>query len=171
MKVFLRNIDASGQPMIDEGQEFEGRTPLAIIRAIRAHSAIGSNLTPDAYMEATASTARRIYGVELDYAGDTPNKRARSFLNALVIRGWAEVLVGKPKGRAPDHARPVIVPKPVRIDIEELRDSGLMRMSDNQTVIEVSRAVGFLETANWIESNPERYRHGLKFGFVSVPSA
>ena len=171
MKVFLRNIDASGQPMIEEGQEFKGRTPLAIVRSMRSYSALGSTLTPDQYMTATATTARRLYGVELDYDGATPNKRARSFINALVVQGWVEVITGKPKGKAPAHARPVVVPRRVHRDIESIRDAGLIRMSDSKTLCAVARVVKMAETADWIEEHQDNYRRGLKYGFVSIDAA
>ena len=51
----------------------------------------------------------------------------------------------------------VKVPLSVYEDIEWIRMSGQVNMSDEIEVEEACRRLGFDEAANWIQSNPELY--------------
>jgi len=48
-------------------------------------------------------------------------------------------------------------PLSVYEDIEWIRMSGMVNMSDEIEVEEACRRLGFTEAANWIQSNPELY--------------
>ena len=58
----------------------------------------------------------------------------------------------------------VKVPLSVYEDIEWIRLSGLVNMSDEIEVEEACRRLEFDEAANWIQSNPESYHRLLLEG-------
>ena len=92
MKVFMRVLDLTGQPVPGEGDAYSGRTPLDVVRAMRKSAIFRRDLSDDEFMRAAASDAKRLLGVDIDITGDTPAERAQSYLDSVVDLGWAEVI-------------------------------------------------------------------------------
>jgi len=62
---------------------------------------------------------------------------------------------------------PVAVPAKVLAAIEAVRDSGAANMLDRNRVIEIARAFGADEAADWIEAHRSEYAEGIFRGFVA----
>lgn len=65
-----------------------------------------------------------------------------------------------------EGAEPVRVPAKVLAVLEAVRDSGATNMLDRHRVIEIARAFGCGEAADWIEANRAEYAEGIFRGFV-----
>ena len=91
MKVFMRKLDLSGQPLPGEGDAYSGGTPLDVVRAMRESAIFQAHLSDDEFMRGLAANAKRMNGADIDISGDTPAERAQSFLDSVVNLGWAEV--------------------------------------------------------------------------------
>jgi hypothetical protein len=75
---------------------------------------------------------------------------------------------GGPIRRVPNEgAEPVRVPAKVLSAIEAVRDSGATNMLDRNRVIEIARAFGCDEAADWIEEHRSEYAEGIFRGFVA----
>jgi len=67
---------------------------------------------------------------------------------------------------------PIRVEKEVLDGLEAVRKSGKTNMFDRPKVIELAKALGYPETAEWVEKNREKYSEGIFKGFTSeVPGA
>lgn len=49
--------------------------------------------------------------------------------------------------------------------LRAVREAGLTNMYDRRTVISNARAMGYQETADWIQDNPKDYVRGIREGF------
>lgn len=74
---------------------------------------------------------------------------------------------GGPIRRARLEGGPVAVPAKVLAAIEAVRDSGATNMLDHRAVIELARAFGCDEAADWIEAHRSEYAEGIFRGFVA----
>ena len=93
MKVFMRALYLSGQPVPGEGDAYSGRTPLDVVRAMRESAIFRAHMSDDEYMCAMAADAKRLQGADIDISGDTPAERAQSLLDSVVDLGWAEIII------------------------------------------------------------------------------
>jgi len=64
------------------------------------------------------------------------------------------------------RANPVRVTKEVFEGIDAVRRSGRTNTLDLAEVVKIAREMGFIDAANWIESNRLSYGRGVLFGFL-----
>jgi hypothetical protein len=74
---------------------------------------------------------------------------------------------GGPIRRVRLEGGPVAVPAKVLAAIEAVRDSGATNMLDRNRVIEIARAFGTDDAADWIEAHRSEYANGIFRGFVA----
>jgi len=74
---------------------------------------------------------------------------------------------GDPIQRVRLESGPVVVPAKVLAAIEAVRYSGATNVLDRPRVIEIARAFGADEAADWIEAHRSEYAKGIFCGFVA----
>ncbi len=159
MKVRITDTDLDGKPLQGEGEIFAGKTALEVVRAMRGAVLFSDQTTIEDYFDMLLRNAKMLSGIDLIVKGDTPEEKADSLLASLVDHGLAEFV-------EKDTPAPIPVPASVWQGLEAVKNSGLTNMLDRPAVIKIAEALGFLETARWIEDNPGQYSEGIFRGFV-----
>ena len=159
MRVRIKNTDLDGKPLEGEGEIFNGKTELEIVRAIQGATLFSDQTTLADYIDMVLRNAKMLAGIELIVKGDTPQEKAGALLACLVDHGLAEHLEDEPPA-------PITVPATVWRGLEAVRDSGATNMLDRPAVMKIAEFLGFRETARWIEGHHGPYAEGLFKGFV-----
>ena len=162
MRVRITNTDVDGKPLQGEGDIFTGKTDLEVVQAMRGAALFSDQTTLADYIGMVLRNAKMLAGIELAVKGDTPEEKADSLLACLVDHGLAEVVEDEP-------AAPTMLPADVWQGLESVRRSGLTNMFDRPAVIQIAEALGFFETARWIEGHHGPYAEGLFNGFAVDP--
>ena len=162
MRVRIKNTDLEGKPLQGEGEIFNGKTELEIVRAMQGAMLFSDQTTLADYLDMILRNAKMLAGIDLIVTGNTPEEKADSLLASLVDHGLAEFV-------EKDTPAPIPVSASVWQGMEAVRQSGLTNMLDRPAVIQIAQALGFPETARWIEDNPGQYSEGIFRGFVVEP--
>ncbi len=159
MRVRIKNTDLDGKPLEGEGEIFNGKTELEIVRAMQGATLFSDQTTLEDYIDMVLRNAKMLAGIDLVVKGDAPKEKAGALLASLVNQGLAEYLEDEPPA-------PITVPAAVWQGLEAVRNSGTTNMLDRPAVIKIAEFLGFHETARWIEGHHGQYAEGLFKGFV-----
>ena len=159
MRMRIKNTDLDGKPLEGEGEIFNGKTELEIVRAMQGATLFSDQTTLADYIDMVLRNAKMLAGIELVVKGDTPQEKAGALLACLVDHGLTEYVEAEP-------AAPITLPADVWQGLESVRRSGLTNMFDRPAVIKIAEMLDFPETARWIEGHHGPYAEGLFKGFV-----
>mgnify|MGYP006295764127 FL=1 len=162
MRVLIKNTDLAGKPLEGEGEVFNGKTFLEIVRAMKGAALFSDQGGFEDYIDMLLRNAKMLAGIDLIVKGDSPEEKADSLLAALIEHGLAEVL---------EDDAPVRIPVPAVVwqGIDAVRLSGLTNMLDRPEVVRIARELDFTAAAGWIEAHPKKYAEGVFRGFVVEP--
>lgn len=158
MRILIRNTTLEGEPIAGDGEVFEGKTVLDVVRAMKGASLFSDHRDVESYIDMVLRNAKMLAGIELVVKGDALEEKAASFLAALVDQELAVILDEKSAG--------VGVPAVVWQGIDAVRLSGLTNMLDRPAVIRIAGELGFPEAARWIETHTKEYAEGVFRGFI-----
>lgn len=90
MRILIRNTTLEGEPIADDGEVFEGKTVLDVVRAMKGASLFSDHRDVESYIDMVLRNAKMLAEIELAVTGETLEEKAASFLDAFVAGGLAE---------------------------------------------------------------------------------
>ena len=162
MRVRITDTDLDGKPLQGEGEIFTGKTALEVVEAMRGATLFSDQSTLEDYLDMLLRNAKMLAGIDLIVKGGTSEEKVDALLASLVDHGLAEIV-------EKEATAPIPVPADVWQGLESVRRSGLTNMFDRPAVIQIAEALGFFETARWIEGHHGQYAEGLFKGFAVDP--
>lgn len=167
MRILIRNTTLEGEPIAGDGEVFEGKTVLDVVRAMKGASLFSDHRDVESYIDMVLRNAKMLAGIELAVKGETIEEKAASFLDALVAGGLAEFPddTAKEGDTARRHVSGVRVPAAVLEGSLAVRRCGLTNMLDRPVVADLAEKLGFPDAARWIETLPRDYAEGVFRGF------
>jgi len=140
-----------------DGETFEGRTCLDLVRAMKGATMFSDVRTIPEYLDMVLRNAKDFEDIELRIRGCTDEGKAESLVSELQRMGLARVERSvRPKAK---------VPAKVLAGLEAVRRSGNTNMLDHIRVAELARYMGFPDTAQWVRKNTKLYAEGIFRGF------
>ncbi|OPY10495.1 MAG: hypothetical protein A4E67_00518 [Syntrophaceae bacterium PtaB.Bin038] len=161
MRVPIRNTALNGQPLEGDGEILIGETVTEVVQAMKGVTLFPDQRDLEDYIDMVLRNAKMLSVVELTVRGDTPEKKAASFLDALIKHGHAEV--------QDDKSARIPIPAIVWRGIDAVRLSGLTNMLDRPVVARLAGELGYPDAARWIEEHPKEYAEGVFRGFIVDP--